>query len=68
MRKTRLLLGALERLGCQDVTFAALDLCQDALTEALTALRGEYPAHCVGHSNALAQSQVIHRPSWPASG
>lgn len=41
MRKTRLLLEAVERAGCQDVTFAALDLCEDSLSDALTALQGK---------------------------
>lgn len=40
MRKTRLLLEAVERAGCQGVTFAALDLCEDSLADALTALQG----------------------------
>jgi len=41
MRKTRLLLDAVEVVGRHDVTFAALDLCEDSLSQALTALHGE---------------------------
>lgn len=44
MRKTRLLLDAVARAGCQGVTFAALDLCEDSLREALTALQGKHSA------------------------
>jgi hypothetical protein len=42
MRKTQLLLDAVERVGCQAVTFAALDLCQHSLTEALATLKGKH--------------------------
>lgn len=48
MRKTRLLLDAVAQVGCRDVTFAALDLCEDSLSEALTALQGNtVHTHCV---------------------
>jgi uncharacterized SAM-dependent methyltransferase len=49
MRKTRLLLDAVDRVGCRDVTFAALDLCEESLREALSALQG-------GLSRSSAQS------------
>lgn len=41
MRKTRLLLDAVQAAGRKGVTFAALDLCEHSLREALTALQGE---------------------------
>jgi hypothetical protein len=46
MRKTRLLLDAVLAAGRQDVTFCALDLCQQSLSSALQALQGEpQPMH-----------------------
>jgi hypothetical protein len=42
MRKTQLLLDGVERVGCKAVTFAALDLCQQSLTEALETLKGQH--------------------------
>lgn len=41
MSKTRLLLDAVQRTGRQGVTFAALDLCENSLRQALEALQGE---------------------------
>lgn len=40
MRKTRLVLEAVQHAGHKSVTFVALDLCKDSLTSALTALQG----------------------------
>jgi hypothetical protein len=44
MRKTRLLLDAVLAAGRRDVTFCALDLCQQSLSDALQALQGMMPA------------------------
>jgi hypothetical protein len=40
MRKTRLLLDAVLAAGRRDVTFCALDLCQQSLSDALGSLQG----------------------------
>lgn len=45
MRKTKLLLDAVLASGRRDVTFCALDLCQQSLEEALQALHGEKQPH-----------------------
>jgi uncharacterized SAM-dependent methyltransferase len=45
MRKTRLLLDAVLAAGRRDVTFCALDLCQQSLSDALQALQGEIMTH-----------------------
>lgn len=60
MRKTRLLLNAVERVGCRDVTFVALDLCEDSLRDALTALQG---AHTL-----LAPVASCQLPDWQLPG
>lgn len=57
MRKTKLLLDAVEAAGRHDVTFAALDLCEDSLSQALSALQGEFKTWWVQHDECqLKQS------------
>jgi uncharacterized SAM-dependent methyltransferase len=62
MRKTRLLLDAVERVGCQDVTFVALDLCEDSLGDALTALQGAQTLAASGTHTSDSELNALREP------